>query len=325
MLISVIVPVYNVEKYLQRCVESIMSQTYKMIEILLVDDGSSDRSGQICDDLALLDKRIRVFHKENGGVSSARNLGIEQASGEYICFVDSDDWLDTDYFEKAASFLIKERPILLINNYLKDDAKGSVFCKFPSSPSLYFTAADAFFEMVNNSHFGWEPIASFYEGAACKRVRFDSNIVFGEDLLFRFQFTQLNKGIYIYQYLPKYHYFTRMDSAVNSYAIHKKVDALKVFEQVISETDKRTKTLLLCKEYMPRLIHDCIFGIQSIDCRDVAVAKELQKKIRKNIWHFYKEEKVGLFMKVKLTICLFPQSIIKIVWKGYQRLKESLG
>lgn len=106
MLISVIVPLYNVEKYLQRCVESIMSQTYKMIEILLVDDGSSDRSGQICDDLALLDKRIRVFHKENGGVSSARNFGIEQASGEYICFVDSDDWLDTDYFEKAASFLI---------------------------------------------------------------------------------------------------------------------------------------------------------------------------------------------------------------------------
>ena len=116
-----------------------------------------------------------------------------------------------------------------------------------------------------------------------------------------------------------------MDSAVNSYPIHKKVDALKVFEQVMSETDKRTKTLLLCKEYMPRLIHDCILGIQSIDCRDVAVAKELQKKIQKNIWQFYKEDKVGLFMKVKLTICLFPQSIIKIVWKGYQRLKESLG
>lgn len=324
MLISVIVPVYNVEKYLQRCVESIILQTYKTIEILLVDDGSNDRSGQICDDLALLDKRIHVFHKENGGVSSARNLGIEQASGEYICFVDSDDWLDTDYFEKAIPILIKEHPMLLMNNYVKDDANGNIFCKFSSSPSLHFMAADAFFEMVNNFYFGWEPIASFYESIACKRIRFDSNIVFGEDLLFRFQFTQLNEGIYIYQYLPKYHYFIRMDSAVNSYAIYKKADVLKVFERVMSETDERTRTLLLCKEYMPRLIHDCIFGNQSTDCRDIAVAKELQKKIQKNIWSFYKENRLSLFMKLKLTICLFPQPMVKIVWQGYQRLKKYL-
>lgn len=144
MLISVIVPVYNVEKYLRRCVESIMSQTYKEIEILLIDDGSTDDSGRICDDLALKDRRIHVFHKENGGVSSARNLGIERACGDYICFVDSDDWIDIDYFENAIPVLKEAHPRLLMNNYVKDDGEGHRFCKFPPSPTLYFGEEEAF-------------------------------------------------------------------------------------------------------------------------------------------------------------------------------------
>lgn len=322
MLISVIVPIYNVEKYLQRCVESIIAQTYKTIDILLIDDGSTDESGRICDKFSLLDQRIRVFHKKNGGVSSARNLGIENASGEYICFVDSDDWLDIDYFEKAVPVLRKEHPILLMNNYVKDDGKENVVCKFQPSSFLRYTATDAFFEMVNNFHFGWEPVASFYEATACKKVRFDSNIVFGEDLLFRFQFTQVNEGCYIYQYLPKYHYFNRMDSAVNSYAVYKQADDLKVLEHIMSETDQKTKRLLFCKEYATRLVHDYALSSQSIDCRNVAVAKELQKKIKQNIWSFYKENTLSLFMKLKLTMCLLPQPIVKIVWRGYQRLKK---
>lgn len=95
--ISVIVPVYNVEKYLQRCIESILSQTFTDFEVLLIDDGSNDRSGEICDEYAKKDGRIRVFHKENGGVSSARNTGLDNVQGEWVCFVDSDDWLDLDF------------------------------------------------------------------------------------------------------------------------------------------------------------------------------------------------------------------------------------
>ncbi len=99
-LISVIVPVYNVLEYLPRCVQSIMEQTYSNIEILLVDDGSTDGTGQLCDELALKDDRIKVFHKENGGSSSARNLGISYAKGEYLGFVDSDDYIDATMYEK---------------------------------------------------------------------------------------------------------------------------------------------------------------------------------------------------------------------------------
>ncbi len=99
-LISIIVPVYNIEEYLPRCVKTLRGQTYPRIEILLVDDGSTDGTGSLCDRLAEEDARIRVFHKENGGSSSARNLGIAAAKGEYLGFVDSDDYVEPDMYEK---------------------------------------------------------------------------------------------------------------------------------------------------------------------------------------------------------------------------------
>lgn len=97
--ISVIVPVYNVEKYLARCVDSILAQSYENLEVILVNDGSKDTSGRICDAYAGKDSRIRVIHKENGGLSSARNAGIDAASGDYITFVDSDDWIEIQSYE----------------------------------------------------------------------------------------------------------------------------------------------------------------------------------------------------------------------------------
>lgn len=97
--ISVIVPVYNVEQYLCRCIDSILAQTFTDFELLLIDDGSKDRSGEICDEYAGKDERVRVFHKENGGVSSARNLGLDNAKGEWISFVDADDWVSGDYLK----------------------------------------------------------------------------------------------------------------------------------------------------------------------------------------------------------------------------------
>lgn len=99
-LISVIVPVYNVERYLRECVDSIVNQTYKNLEIILVDDGSTDSSSDICEEYARTDSRIRVIHKENGGLSSARNMGLDNAHGEYVGFVDSDDYIACDMYEK---------------------------------------------------------------------------------------------------------------------------------------------------------------------------------------------------------------------------------
>lgn len=105
--ISIIVPIYNVEKYLRTCIESLTEQTYKNIEIILVDDGSPDACPTICDDLAKTDDRINVFHKKNGGLSDARNFGIDHATGKYICFVDSDDMFSKDAIEKLYSAIKK--------------------------------------------------------------------------------------------------------------------------------------------------------------------------------------------------------------------------
>ncbi len=106
-LISVIIPVYNVEKYLKICLESVLNQTYQNLEIILVDDGSKDKSGQICDEYSKKDERIKVIHKENGGLSDARNVGIENSFGKYICFIDSDDYIDVKFLENLYSIIKK--------------------------------------------------------------------------------------------------------------------------------------------------------------------------------------------------------------------------
>ena len=103
-LISIIVPVYNVEPYLKRCLDSIINQTYTNIEIILIDDGSTDNSGSICDDYSKQDKRIKVIHKKNSGPSAARNSGLKMSSGEYIGFVDSDDYIETNYLERMMTY-----------------------------------------------------------------------------------------------------------------------------------------------------------------------------------------------------------------------------
>lgn len=103
--ISVIIPVYNAEATLRRCVDSVLSQTFTDFECLLINDGSKDKSGEICDEYAARDSRIGVFHKENGGVSSARNVGLDNATGEWIAFVDSDDWAGEKYLESFSEYL----------------------------------------------------------------------------------------------------------------------------------------------------------------------------------------------------------------------------
>ena len=123
-IISVIVPVYKVEKYLQRCIESIINQTYKNLEIILIDDGSPDNCGIICDEYAKKDNRIKVIHKENGGLSDARNAGLDIATGEYIAFIDSDDYIALNMFETLHSLMIKDNSDIALCSYMYIDENG---------------------------------------------------------------------------------------------------------------------------------------------------------------------------------------------------------
>ena len=130
--ISVIVSVYNVEHYLRQCVDSILNQTFMDFELLLVDDGSTDRSGAICDEYASLDARVKVFHTTNRGVSAARNLGIDEASAEWITFVDSDDFVESDYLESLDKGNGCELSFVGINRYNIDNKSRQVLVKFHS-------------------------------------------------------------------------------------------------------------------------------------------------------------------------------------------------
>ena len=117
-LISVIIPIYNVEQYLKECLESVINQTYRNLEIILVDDGSKDKSGKICDEYKNKDERIKVVHKENGGLSDARNAGMKIATGKYIQFIDSDDFIDKDMIETLYNLIIEnEADISMCSNY----------------------------------------------------------------------------------------------------------------------------------------------------------------------------------------------------------------
>lgn len=321
ILISVVIPVYNVEDYLSRCINSILQQSYTNIEVILIDDGSIDSSGDICDKFAAIDKRIKVYHKTNGGVSSARNLGIEKAAGDYICFVDSDDWVDIDYFEQVILLLESKKPIFLKNNYVVDDGAGNVINKYKKSNVLYYDAEQDLYEMANGCHYGWEPFASFYEATACKKVKFNTEIVFGEDLLFRYEFNKANDGLYIYQYLSKYHYYTRESSAVNSYAIYKKVDDLKVLELIMSKANKVTRNILYQKDYLARLITYYRLSKASSDERDLAVSHELFKKIKKEFTSIVFDASISTTLKLKMVACFLPISIIDKMYSMYIYIK----
>ena len=140
VFISVIVPVYNTVEYLPRCVDSIRRQTYRNLEIILVDDGSTDTSGAMAEKFALEDKRVRVFHKENGGSSSARNLGIEKARGDYIGFVDSDDYIEPEMYERLLSVALSENLPMVQCSRDEIDEQGNLMenvCIPPEEPELW--------------------------------------------------------------------------------------------------------------------------------------------------------------------------------------------
>lgn len=123
--ISIIVPVYNTQQYLKRCVDTLTGQTYRQLEILLIDDGSRDESGRLCDELALGDERIRVIHKENGGLISAWKRGVRESRGAYLCFVDSDDWIDAVMLEEMAAYLSGNPREIVASDYVieRDDGR----------------------------------------------------------------------------------------------------------------------------------------------------------------------------------------------------------
>lgn len=228
-LISVIVPVYNVESYLEQCVNSIRSQTYKNLEILLVDDGSKDGSATICDEFAKKDERIRVIHKENGGVSSARNIGLDHARGEYIAFVDGDDYIDDTMYEKLAEKMTEGIDIVF-GYYQCEYPDGTIDCYTDTYDNLLDKPWDIRPMLCSGERvLNGEQIA--FINCGCWRslyrkeiidtlhLRFDHILKMGEDRIFLVEYlNECNRAGLIKE--PLYHYRKeRQGSACTSNAL----------------------------------------------------------------------------------------------------------
>ncbi len=220
-MVSVIVPIYNVDKYLARCIDSILLQTYQNLEIILVNDGSPDKCGEICDAYAQKDNRIVVIHKVNGGLSSARNAGIEKATGNFIAFVDSDDWVDKEYIGKLRDALIENTA----------DMAACLFCRTKSEkPQRQFFSKNI--EIITENKFFGVLSEKSYAGYACNKLfkrdiiinnylRFDEKIFNGEDFPFALEYIQyVNKVVFIKQDL--YFYFFNENGIMNTIRLNER-------------------------------------------------------------------------------------------------------
>lgn len=208
-VISIIVPVYNAEKYIRKCVNSILTQTFVDFEVLLIDDGSVDDSGRICDEYSLKDKRVKVFHKINGGVSSARNLGLDNCRGRWVSFIDADDYISPDFFDcdysNAVDVIQKSYSIIYEDENL-------IVQKPVRSNIIKSRKEFLFFYVRNRTNALWDKII---RRDLIGNRRFDTTVKVGEDFLF---FLSLIKDVTKYSFndLGCYFYNIRSGSAMDN-------------------------------------------------------------------------------------------------------------
>ncbi len=210
--ISVIIPVYNVESFLPRCVDSVLSQTFRDIEILLIDDGSTDSSGQLCDELTLTDGRIRVIHKENGGIGDARNTGIDHAQGEYLIFLDSDDYIDADMLETLYGLVLKYKTKIAACT-IADHFKTREVKKH-SGRIYLLSPQEAMRDILRGKRSNYSVCTKLIHRDLCESHRFRKGKTY-EDVLYMPGLLLLAERVVLID-RPMYHYWHRSSSICSS-------------------------------------------------------------------------------------------------------------
>ena len=226
-MVSIIVPIYKVEKYLDRCVQSILKQTYRDFEVILVDDGSPDKCPEICDEWAKKDKRIKVIHKENGGLSDARNVGMQAALGKYIAFVDSDDWVSTVYLE----YLIKamadsECDIIECETFWTEEKIPFEETAIKSNRKVaVFQAEEALEQLIKEGYFHQHVWNKLYKRTIIQDIPFEKDKT-NEDEFWTYRVFGNTKTIGKIE-VPLYYYFQRATSIMGIEFSLKRLDALE--------------------------------------------------------------------------------------------------
>lgn len=235
--ISVIVPVYNVEAYLERCVESILHQTYTNFELILINDGSTDSSGQICDQLARQYENIKVYHIENAGVSNARNVGIQLATGAWITFVDSDDFVTNDYLATLASAVEGENVGFVIAPL--HHIKNGIVTDLPpySGRKELWSTEETMKELLMTTKTSFFPVAKLFKRDLLVDEKFNTDYHLAEDALFLTELLLKTRCSSVFIDKPIYYYDHREGSAttsVNRYVF----DTIKVYMRIIAQVSQ---------------------------------------------------------------------------------------
>ena len=280
LLISVIIPAYNIEKYIGRCLDSLLKQTYKNLEIIVVDDGSTDDTAKIIDEYTYSYDNIKVIHKANSGVSATRNTGIDIAKGDYIGFVDGDDTVDDDMFETLIQNAI---------NYNADISHCGYKMVFPSRTDYYYNTGDI---VIQDNQEGLKDLLKadrvepglwnkIYKSSLFEDIRLNENIKYNEDLLANFYlFKKAKKSVFYDKCL--YNYMIRKGSAATKQVSKNKiVDPVLVLEEIKNSLEKGTDLYEIAyKRYLASLIGVCRNKVCRSNIEYIYYTKEAKEKLK---------------------------------------------
>lgn len=319
-LISVIVPIYNVEKYLQECLDSIINQTYKNLEIILVDDGSTDNSGIICNEYAKKDNRIKVIHKKNGGLSSARNAGMDECSvGGYITFVDSDDWLELDTYELAYKTIVDFNADIVAYNFFVDFKNTSLF---DENFQQYCICDNEIVDKIyTNNYYSTVIWNKLYKKDLFKDIRFPLNCVFEYWYVYLPLLENCNKLVIVSDKM--YHYRQRINSIVNSKVFDERylniIDYSKKRYQYIKENHPKLSDIAkedVLRSYVT-VAEKISFSTDAYEYKNVL--KKIQSKLRSEIFSVLFSNNHSNVSKIKILVLAFNSKLYKFLLKTRRR------
>jgi glycosyltransferase involved in cell wall biosynthesis len=323
--VSIIIPVYKVEKHLCKCLDSIIGQTFGDFECILIDDESPDNCPAICDEYALKDKRIIVLHQKNAGVSAARNAGLDRAQGEWIGFVDSDDWCDSQMFQFLYENAVKIGADISICGWRERRVSYYDCCfeenktkDFRNTPFQTFDSKSAILELLDMESFGgysWNKLIKS-EYFISSKIRYDAMVKTMSDVLVFYQIFKLARKI-IYSPEPFYNYIQNPNSIIHQRGLLKRATGLSVWDKILSmETDEsiRNKVVVRKIEYASRICYEEVDNFKSnLYCIFSKVAKN-------NILYILLHIPIPLKDKLSRIFCLiFPRFYIYLQ-KKYRKL-----
>ena len=313
-LISVIVPVYKTEKYLKRCVQSIQKQNYSNIEIILVDDGSPDRSGEMCDKLAEEDNRIKVVHKKNGGLSSARNAGIEASSGTLICFVDSDDYVEKDYVSTLYSMITDHNADLAKINYKEVDTDDYSEPGKAANISVYEgkQVEEAFLKLRVDS-----ACVFMYKRTLIGDTRFPVGKT-SEDIPFNFQIFQ-KASKFVFCPSNKYYYWHNPDSISNGPLDRNMLNYLhfrkEIYQHYLEKDNAeliRLSEVLYARAAMGLMARMALYGISG-DMDEKECKAKFTNVFKPHAKEYYRDKETAFSRKVLAVLVFNFYPLVKIM------------